>query len=259
MKVTMQNMFDLAGKCAIVTGGSSGIGLGIAEGLLEADAKVALVAENDAVYTHAERLQKEGYDAHPIKIDLMGGEEAVKDLMQKALALFDDKVDILVNAAGRSGTANCEEFPTELYDKIMDLNLKVVFLLCREVGAHMIAHGTRGKIINIASMNAFFGGFDTPAYSASKGGVAQLTKTLANAWMRYGINVNAFAPGWIKTGMTAPYMDQPGRYDHLFERLPAGRWGEPSDFKGPAVFFASAASDYLSGVILPVDGGYLVR
>ena len=256
---SMEKMFDLTGKCGIVTGASSGIGLGIAEGLLEARAAIALVAENDAVHQHAQRLRDEGYDAHAIQVDLLGGEEAVKDLMAKALELFGDRMDILVNAAGCSGTAKCEEFPTKLYDKIMDLNLKVVFLLCREVGAHMIAHGTKGKIINIASMNSFFGGFDTPAYTASKGGVAQLTKTFANAWMPHGINVNAFAPGWIKTGMTAPYMNQPGRSDHLFERLPAGRWGEPADFKGPAVFLCSHASDYLSGVILPVDGGYLVR
>ncbi len=259
MNKNMIKMFDLTGKNALVTGGSSGIGLGIAEGLLEAGASVVLAAENDAVFEHAERLQKQGYPAHPILVDLMGGEEAVNRLMSETLSHFGDRLDILVNAAGRSGTAKPEEFPTDLYDKILDLNLRVVFLLCRAAGAHMISHKIKGKIINIASMNAFFGGTDTPAYSASKGGVAQLTKTLANAWMQYGINVNAFAPGWIKTGMTAPYMNQPGRYDHLFERLPAGRWGTPDDFKGPAVFLASDACEYISGCILPVDGGYLVR
>ena len=260
MQSAVSDLFGLDGKHALVTGGGSGIGLGMAEGLLMAGAKVVLAGHSRKAVMQAARLREQGFAAYALQADLREGEEAANLLTEKAADLLDGNIDILINAAGCSGTAPAESFPEALYASILELNLHATFHMCRSVGAHMLRNGLHGKIINVASLMSFLGSGDSVAYAASKGAVAQLTKSLANAWMRKGICVNAVAPGYVDTDLTRPFMeDGTHRYDHLFERVPAGRWGHPEDFRGVAVFLSSAASDFMSGVILPVDGGYLSR
>lgn len=251
------SLFDIAGKHAFVTGSGSGIGLGMAEGLLEAGCTVVLHSRSDSAVKEAERLRAAGYDAKAITGDLNSAEEA-ESLFNSALETLDGQMDILVNCAGAQYRAPGTEFPLEKFDEVMNVNLRSVFILCQCAGKHMLPRGY-GKIINIASMQSFFGIPNTPAYAASKGAVAQLTKALGNEWISKGVNVNALAPGWIATKLTKAVVEDESRSKEIMGRLPAGRWGLPSDFKGPVIFLASAASDYLSGVVLPVDGGYLTR
>lgn len=250
-------LFDLQGKTAFVTGSGSGIGLGMAEGLLEAGASVLLHSRSDSAVIEAARLQSQGYDAKVITGDLTSAEEA-EAVFHSAIEALGGQMDILVNCAGAQYRAPALEFPLEKFDEVMNVNLRSVFVMCKCAGTHMLERGY-GKIINIASMQSFFGIPNTPAYAASKGAVAQLTKALGNEWIRKGVNVNALAPGWIATKLTKSVVEDEARTREIMSRLPAGRWGLPSDFKGPVVFLASSASDYLSGVVLPVDGGYLTR
>ena len=253
----VHKLFDIHGKNALVTGSGSGIGLGIAEGLLEAGVTVVLHSRSDSAIREAERLKGLGYDAKAVTGDLRTAEES-EAVFQKAMEILGNRMDILVNCAGAQHRAPALEFPLEKFDEVMDVNLRSVFVMCKCAGAHMLKRGY-GKIINIASMQSFFGIPNTPAYAASKGAVAQLTKALGNEWIGKGVNVNAIAPGWIATKLTKAVVEDEARTKEIMGRLPAGRWGLPGDFKGPAIFLASAASDYLSGVILPVDGGYLTR
>jgi 2-deoxy-D-gluconate 3-dehydrogenase len=161
-----------------------------------------------------------------------------------------------VNNAGEQKRHPSEQFPLEDWDLVLAVNLDAVWILAQAAGRRMLAQG-RGKIINVASMMSFTGGWTIPAYAASKGGVAQLTKALSNEWACRGVNVNAIAPGYMRTGLTAALVGNPQREPGILARIPAGRWGEPEDLKGTVIFLASAASDYLNGVIIPVDGGYL--
>ena len=253
----VHKLFDIHGKNALVTGSGSGIGLGIAEGLLEAGVTVVLHSRSDSAIREAERLKGLGYDAKAVTGDLRTAEES-EAVFQKAMEILGNRMDILVNCAGAQHRAPALEFPLEKFDEVMDVNLRSVFVMCKCAGAHMLKRGY-GKIINIASMQSFFGIPNTPAYAASKGAVAQLTKALGNEWIGKGVNVNAIAPGWIATKLTKAVVEDEARTKEIMGRLPAGRWGLPGDFKGPAIFLASAASDYLSGVVLPVDGGYLTR
>ena len=253
------NLFDLKGKTALVTGSGSGIGLGMAEGLLEAGAKVVLSGRTNNAVREAKRLADLGYQAVATCADLSLGEKEVNRLFDETLELLNGRLDILINSAGTQRFAPAEEFPTEYYDEVINLNLRSVFLMCRRAGAHMVNNGY-GKIINIASMLSFFGGYDVPAYAASKGGIAQLTKAFGNAWVGRGVNVNAVAPGFIETPLSAIRLtNDPVKYKEIKKRIPAGRWGLPADLKGIAVFLTSHASDYMSGCIIPVDGGYLVN
>lgn len=252
-------LFDLSGKTALVTGSGSGIGLGMAEGLLEAGCKVILHSRSDNAKTECLRLRELGYDAHYLLEDLSRGESAVNALFEKSVALAGGRLDIVINAAGTQRFAPAEDFPSEYFHQVMELNLNAVFFMCRAAGKHMMAHGG-GKIINIASMLSFFGGYDVPAYAASKGGVAQLTKAFSNAFAGRGVNVNAVAPGFIETPLTAIRLtNNETAYNNIRNRIPKGRWGTPEDFRGIAVFLASEASDYLNGCVIPVDGGYLVN
>lgn len=251
------NLFDIQGKHAFVTGSGSGIGLGMAEGLLEAGCKVVLHSRGDNAVKEAGRLQGLGYDAKAVTGDLVTAEGA-EDTFRRALEELDGRIDILVNCAGAQHRDPALDFPLEKFDEVMNVNNRTVFILSKLAAANMLPRHY-GKIINIASMQSFFGIPNTPAYAASKGAVAQLTKALGNEWISQGINVNALAPGWIATKLTKGVTEDPVRTKEIMGRLPAGRWGLPSDFKGPVVFLASAASDYLSGVVLPVDGGYLTR
>lgn len=249
------NLFDLTGKTAIVTGGNRGLGRGIAEGLCEAGAKVIIFASGDSVYTAADEMKAKGFDVTGIKCDL-SKTESIEEGFNKALEVFDGNLDILVNNAGIQRRHKCEEFPMEDWQAVLNVNLTSVFTLCQLAGRVMIEKGY-GKIINLASMLSFFGGFTVPAYAAAKGGVAQLTKALSNEWASKGINVNAIAPGYMATEMNTNLINDEKRNADITARIPLGRWGTPDDMKGLAIFLASRASDYMSGAVIPVDGGYL--
>jgi 2-deoxy-D-gluconate 3-dehydrogenase len=248
-------MFDLSGRVAIVTGANTGIGQGIAIALAEAGADVALVGRTPAEET-AEEVRRAGRKAAIVHADL-STIAPVQGVVQRTTAELGG-VDILVNNAGIIRRADALDFSEEDWDAVIDTNLKSVFFLSQAVARHMVEQG-RGKIINIASMLSFQGGIRVPSYTASKSGVAGLTKLLANEWAAKGINVNAIAPGYIATNNTAALQDDEVRNRQILERIPAGRWGKPSDLAGAAVFLASDASDYVHGHILAVDGGWLAR
>jgi 2-deoxy-D-gluconate 3-dehydrogenase len=248
-------MFDLTGKVAVVTGANTGIGQGIALALAEAGADVALVGRSEATET-ADKVRALGRRAVLISADL-ATIAPVPEVVDRTLAELG-RLDILVNNAGIIRRADAVDFTEEDWDAVIDTNLKSVFFLCQAAARHMIAQGG-GKIINIASMLSFQGGIRVPSYTASKSGVAGLTKLLANEWAAKGINVNAIAPGYIATNNTAALQSDEARNRSILERIPAGRWGDPSDLGGAAVFLASPASDYVQGHILAVDGGWLAR
>lgn len=251
------NLFDLTGKTALVTGGSRGLGKGIAEGLAQAGAKVAIVGVSDGVYKTAEELCQKGYTVYAFQCDV-STEESINELFEKATETLGGTLDILVNNAGIQRRNKCEDFLVEDWDDVLNVNLRSVFLLCQAAGRKMLEKG-KGKIINVASMLSFFGGFTVPAYAASKGGVMQLTKALSNEWASKGVNVNAIAPGYMATEMNTALINDEGRNKEILSRIPAKRWGTPEDMQGVAVFLASDASNYLSGAIIPVDGGYMGR
>ena len=251
----MGNSFDLTGRVAIVTGANTGIGQGIAVALAEAGADVALVGRSAADET-ADRVRAFGRRAAIIGADL-STIEPVQDVVDGTHAELGG-LDILVNNAGIIRRADALEFSEEDWDVVIDTNLKATFFLCQAAGRHMVGQG-RGKIINIASMLSFQGGIRVPSYTASKSGVAGLTRLLANEWAGKGVNVNAIAPGYIATNNTATLQADETRNRQILERIPAGRWGEPADLGGAAVFLASSASDYVHGHILAVDGGWLAR
>jgi 2-deoxy-D-gluconate 3-dehydrogenase len=248
-------MFDLTGKAAVVTGANTGIGQGVAVALAKAGADVALVGRTAANET-AEKVRRLGRRAAIIGADL-STIAPVQDVVDRTLSELGN-LDILVNNAGIIRRNDAVEFTEADWDAVVDTNLKSVFFLCQAAARHMIGQG-RGKIINIASMLSFQGGIRVPSYTASKSGVAGLTKLLANEWAAKGINVNAIAPGYIATNNTAQLQADENRNRSILERIPAGRWGDPSDLGGAAVFLASSASDYVQGHILAVDGGWLAR
>ncbi len=247
--------FDLSGRVAVVTGANTGIGQGIAVALAEAGADVALVGRSAATETAA-RIEALGRRALLIGADL-STIAPVDDVVTQAVEGLGG-LDILVNNAGIIRRADAVDFTEEDWDAVIDTNLKSVFFLCQAAGKQMIAAG-RGKIINIASMLSFQGGIRVPSYTASKSGVAGLTKLLANEWAAKGVNVNAIAPGYIATNNTAALQADAARNRSILERIPAGRWGAAEDLGGAAVFLASSASDYVNGHILAVDGGWLAR
>lgn len=253
----MNQMFDLTGRTAIVTGGNRGLGRGMAEGLVEAGAKVVIFASSESVFTAAQEMRDAGLDVTGMRCNLSSREDTAK-VFAEAVQALGGRLDILVNNAGVQRRHPCEEFPAEDWDTVINVNLNAVFQMCQLAGRVMLAQG-KGKIINVASMLSFFGGFTVPAYAASKGGVAQLTKALTNEWAGRGVNVNAIAPGYMATEMNTRLIEDAGRNAEISARIPMHRWGTPDDMKGIAVFLASDASDYLSGAVIPVDGGYLVR
>ncbi|MEZ2128008.1 MULTISPECIES: 2-dehydro-3-deoxy-D-gluconate 5-dehydrogenase KduD [unclassified Sinorhizobium] len=248
-------MFDLTGRIAVVTGANTGIGQGIAVALAQAGAAIVAVGRSSVEETEA-RVKAAGSRFHAIKADL-SAIEPVKAIVAETLDVFGG-LDILVNNAGIIRRADAVDFTEEDWDAVMDVNLKTAFFLSQAAGRHMIAKG-RGKIINIASMLSFQGGIRIPSYTASKSGLAGLTRLLACEWAGKGVNVNAIAPGYFVTNNTTALREDPERNAAILARIPAGRWGEPSDIGGAAVFLASSASDYVHGTILPVDGGWLAR
>ncbi len=251
----MSASFDLTGRVAIVTGGNTGIGQGIALALAGAGADLALVGRSPAEET-AEKAEALGRRAILVPADL-STIAPVGEVVDRTLEEFG-RLDILVNNAGIIRRGDAVDFTEDDWDAVIDTNLKTLFFLCQAAGRHMIAQG-RGKIINIASMLSFQGGIRVPSYTASKSGVAGLTKLLANEWAAKGVNVNAIAPGYIATNNTATLQADETRNRQIMERIPAGRWGAPSDLGAAAIFLASDASDYVSGHILAVDGGWLAR
>ncbi|MGD0045565.1 MAG: 2-dehydro-3-deoxy-D-gluconate 5-dehydrogenase KduD [Bryobacteraceae bacterium] len=249
-------MFRLDGKVALVTGSNRGMGAAMALGFAQAGADVVL-HDIAAPEETAKRIREmAGVRTHCLAADLSSRAQADR-VIEEAVAAMG-AVDILVNNAGIIRRAPAVEHPDEDWDAVIEINLTAVFRLCRAAGAHMLPRG-RGKIINVASLLSFQGGINVPSYSAAKGGVAQITKGLANEWAGRGVNVNAIAPGYIRTENTRPLFQNESRRQAILERIPAGRWGEPEDVCGAAVFLASAASDYVHGHVLVVDGGWMGR
>ncbi|MVB11976.1 2-dehydro-3-deoxy-D-gluconate 5-dehydrogenase [Caprobacter fermentans] len=251
------NSFDLSEKNALVTGGTRGLGRGMAEGLAEAGAKVVILGSSSTVLKTAEELRAKGLDVSAVQGDL-SDKDGMPALFEKAVALLAGRIDILLNNAGIQRRNRCEDFTSEDWDAVININLNAVFQMCQLAGRKMLAQGS-GKIINLASMLSFFGGFTVPAYAASKGGVAQLTKALSNEWAGSNIQVNAIAPGYMDTEMNTKLIEDQSRKKEILGRIPAGRWGTPEDMKGIAVFLASSASDYINGAVIPIDGGYLAK
>lgn len=248
--------FRLTGKVAIVTGASRGLGASIAVGLAEAGADVALVARGNLEETASE-IEKLGRKAVMIPVDLSAPKKAVPEIMKSVLSEFG-KVDILVNGAGMIRRQPALEFSEENWDEVIELNLTASFLLSQAAAKEM-AKQKSGKIINIASVLSFQGGVFVPSYTASKAGIAGLTKAQANELAPMGIQVNAIAPGYMATEMTEALQKDEVRGRDILVRIPAARWGTGKDLQGPAVFLASSASDYMVGHILTVDGGWLNR
>lgn len=253
------NLNDLTGKKAIVTGAAQGLSCGMAEGLMEAGAEVCILDINPKVIDVAQEFVDKGFKCHGVITNLAKDEER-ESAFEQAVEKLGNHLDIIVNSAGVQKRHKSEEFPMEDWRFVLEVNLTAVFSLCQMAARQYMKQNTGGKIINIASMLAFFGGYTVPAYAASKGAVAQITKAFCNEWAEKGINVNALAPGYMATDMNTALLDPKNpRYKEITNRIPAKKWGTGDDMKGPVVFLASDASDYLNGAIIPVDGGYLVR
>ncbi len=252
-----KELFDIAGKKAIVTGASRGLGHGMAEILLDAGCEVAIVGSSDIIFKVAEEFTKKGYKCHGVKGDLSDRAQ-VNKIFEDSMTALNNDVDILVTAAGVQRRHLAEEFPLEDWDTVINVNLTSVFMLCQLASRVMLKKGY-GKIINVSSLMAFFGGQTIAAYTASKGAVTQLTKALSNDLYGRGICVNAIAPGYMDTDMNVALINNEERNKQITARIPAGRWGTEKDMQGATIFLASKASDYVSGVTLPVDGGYLAK
>ena len=257
MSSYLEQKFGLRGKVALVTGSSQGLGQAMARALALAGADVIV---NGRVASKLTPVVKEiealGGKATAIAADL-GDRASVQRLIEQSVA-WQGHLDILVNNAGTIKRAPAADYSDADWDLVLNVNLTGVFTACRAAGRHMLARGS-GKIINIASMLTFFGGFTVPAYAASKGGVGQLTKAFSNEWASKGVQVNAIAPGYMRTENTAALQADPVRTKEIMSRIPANRWGEPADLEGAIVFLSSSASDYLSGHIMAVDGGWCGR
>jgi len=253
----VSSLFDLAGKVALVTGASRGLGAGIALALADAGAAVAVHASEQPPVTTEAAIRAKGRESRSYTANLARREQADR-LIPSVITDFG-RIDILVNNAGTIQRAPAAQHPDEMWDEVIEVNLSSVFRLSRAAGAHMIERGNGGKIVNVASLLSFQGGITVPGYAAAKGGVAQLTKALANEWAAQRINVNAIAPGYMKTDNTSALRADPVRSRQIGERIPAGRWGEPEDLGGAVVFLSSRASDYVNGHVLVIDGGWLGR
>jgi 2-deoxy-D-gluconate 3-dehydrogenase len=253
----MLDIFSLKNKRAIVVGGAGDLGSAIMEGLLEAGAYVVAIDIDNNVHNVAQSFQKKGLKAASLQVDITD-RDAIKKSVSDAETLLNGSVEILVNSAGIQRRSPSEIFPEKDWDDVISINLTATFLYCQQVAPNMISNGY-GKIINVASIMSFFGGITIPAYAASKGGVAQLTKALSNDWASKGVCVNAIAPGYIDTRLNTALVADFSRSSEVFLRTPMKRWGLSSDMKGAAIFLSSPASDFITGVVLPIDGGYSAR
>ena len=248
--------FRLDGKVALVTGASAGLGAAMAVALGEAGADVVCHGNTRRADETARRVEEAGRQSLAISGDL-ASRETPAELLAATLGRFG-RLDILVNNAGMIRRGPVEDHSWEDWDVVLEVNLSSMFRLSQLAGRHMLERGS-GKIVNVASMLSFQGGIRVPGYAVAKGGVAQLTKAMANEWASRGVHVNAIAPGYMRTDNTAALQQDETRNRQILERIPAGRWGEPDDLAGAVVFLASPASDYLDGHILAVDGGWLSR
>ncbi len=259
-KAANLSAFDLTGKVALVTGGNTGLGQGIALALAEAGADVATAGILPASET-GEQVMALGRRFLNIEANLSTIEPVDRIVAEAVGAL--GAVDILVNNAGLIRRDDAVSFSEKDWDDVMNVNIKGAFFMAQAAGKHMIERANEGKgggkIINIASMLSFQGGIRVPSYTASKSGIAGITRLLANEWAQHGITCNAIAPGYMATDNTAPLRADENRSKAILDRIPAGRWGVPADLAGTAVFLASHASDYVNGAIIPVDGGWLAR
>jgi 2-dehydro-3-deoxy-D-gluconate 5-dehydrogenase len=252
----MLDLFSLEGKTALVTGASRGLGRGMAVALAEAGAGVICASSRPGGAAEtAASCRALGGSVSEVHADL-GSSSDVERMLSEVDAM--GPVDVVVNNAGTIRRHPAHEFPDEAWRDVIETNLNAQFAICRHFGAQMIERGG-GKIINIASLLSFQGGITVPAYTASKHAVAGLTKALANEWAQHNVQVNAIAPGYFRTDNTQALQDDPQRSEQILTRIPAGRWGEPRDLAGAVVFLASRASDYVSGHVLVVDGGWMAR
>lgn len=251
----MNPLIDLRGKTAVVTGASRGIGAGIAAGLLSAGADLIALQRSPLSNQLLDLAANNQRSARQVPIEL-SSEVAIAETIAEVTS--DTQVDILVNNAGTQIRADSVDFPLADFDTVLNINLRAVFQLCQGFGRQMVERG-KGKIINVASLLSYQGGLRVPAYAASKAGVMQLTKALCNEWASKGVNVNAVAPGYFATDMNEALIADPDRNQQITGRIPAGRWGRPADMAGAVVFLASDAADYIHGVTMPVDGGWLAR
>lgn len=250
------SLFDLSGKIALVTGSRQGIGRAAAIALAEAGADVALLQRSKADTQTRDDIVKLGRQSFIIECDLAERED-VLTVIPKMLKQFGH-IDILVNNAGIQRRSPAVDFSEQDWDDVLQVNLKAIWLLSQAAGKEMVVHG-KGKIINVASLMSFQGGIRIPAYAAAKGGVAQLTKALANEWASRHVNVNAIAPGYIATEINTDLQRDETRNRQILERIPADRWGSPDDLKGGFIYLASSASDYVDGTVLTIDGGWMGR
>lgn len=257
--MSILNKFSLAGKVALVTGSSTGLGQGIALGLAEAGADIVGVDYVEAPETQ-KQVEAMGRKYHGVKMDLIKNStpEALKALVDEAVKALG-KVDILVNNAGIIRREDALEFSEKNWDDVIAINLKTVFFLAQAAANQFVAQKTPGKIINIASMLSFQGGIRVPSYTASKSAVKGITMSMANEWAKYNINVNAIAPGYMATNNTEQLRADDKRSAEILERIPADRWGTPADLAGAAVFLASDNANYINGFTIAVDGGWLAR
>jgi 2-deoxy-D-gluconate 3-dehydrogenase len=248
--------FSLEGKCGVVTGAGTGIGKAMATGLAEAGAEVALAGnELNVLEETAAGMKASGLKVRHFYVD-MADPASIGKLVVSVLDTFG-QIDFLFNNAGIIYRAPFEKFPANEWEEMIQVNLTGPFLLSQVVANHMIEKGIKGSIVNTSSLIAFFGGVTVPAYAATKGGITQLTKAMCNDLGKYGIRANAIGPGWVKTGMTKALRENEERYQAISDRIPLGRWAEPEDLAGLAVFLASDASAYITGQVVFIDGGYL--
>ncbi|WP_430790490.1 glucose 1-dehydrogenase [Virgibacillus flavescens] len=253
----MNNLFQLNGKVAAITGTTRGIGKSMAMALAEAGADIALLNRNPEQTDVKEEIEAAtGRKCTIVPCDLDDIDQ-VKEAIPEVIKSYG-KIDILVNCAGIQRRSPAVDFTEEDWDDVLHVNLKTVWILSQQAGRAMVEQGS-GKIINVASLLSFQGGINVPAYAAAKGAVAQLTKALSNEWAKQNVNVNAIVPGYIATGMNTALIDDPVRSKQILDRIPAERWGSPEDFKGTVVFLASDSSSYIHGHLLAVDGGWLGR
>ena len=248
----------LAGRKALVTGGASGIGAAIALGMAQAGADVAITCRKRGPGDLGERIEAEGGRFHAANCDLSELDAAAAEALVTEVAGALGGIDILVNNAGVIRREPAATHSEADWREVLSVGLDAPFFLAQAAGRRMAEQGS-GRIINMGSVLSFQGGINVPSYSASKGAIGQLVKALANEWANKGINVNAIAPGYVRTDNTQALQDDPARSETILERIPAGRWGEPDDFAGPVVFLASAASAYVNGTIVTVDGGWMGR
>ncbi|PWY69740.1 2-deoxy-D-gluconate 3-dehydrogenase [Aspergillus heteromorphus CBS 117.55] len=277
MAASLASLFSLSGNTAIVTGGTRGIGQAMALALAEAGADIILIQREESNTSTRDTIISSTGQKAWIHVAELSNRDSIKGIIP-AVTSQGLKPSILLNCAGIQRRHPSEKFPDEDWDEVLQINLTSVFTLCREFGAYLLSRPEsefpsssptggggggggvrRGSIINVASLLTFQGGITVPAYAASKGGVAQLTKALSNEWAAKGINVNAIAPGYIATDMNTALINDADRNAGIMARIPAGRWGKPEDFKGVVVFLAGPASGYVSGEVLCVDGGWMGR